>query len=59
MASIIIRDMPQRTYDLLKARAKRNRRSMSKEALVIIEQALGTYDGEAAVIAKDLPKKTK
>jgi plasmid stability protein len=44
MATLIIRDVPEKTYKLLKASAERHRRSMAKEALVVLEQRLNPYD---------------
>jgi len=41
MASLMIRDIPVELHDRLKERAKANRRSLNKEALVILETALG------------------
>jgi plasmid stability protein len=41
MASLMIRDLPPKLLERLKERAKVNRRSLGKEALVILEQALG------------------
>ena len=41
MASLMIRDLPETLGERLKERAKANRRSVSKEALVILEEALG------------------
>lgn len=41
MASLMIRDLPETLRERLKERAKANRRSVSKEALVILEKALG------------------
>ena len=42
MASLMIRDVPPELHNRLKERAKANRRSLGKEALVILEEALGT-----------------
>ncbi len=41
MASLMIRDLPINLHERLKERAKANRRSLNKEALVILEEALG------------------
>lgn len=41
MASLMIRDLPSDLHSRLKERAKANRRSLGKEALVILEEALG------------------
>lgn len=41
MTSLLIRNVPDRLKRRLQQRAKRNRRSMAKEALVLLEWALG------------------
>ena len=41
MASLMIRNLPPELHERLKDRAKTNRRSLGKEALVILEEALG------------------
>ncbi len=41
MASLMIRDLPAGIHERLKERAAANRRSLNKEALVILEEALG------------------
>jgi hypothetical protein len=44
MPGLLIRDVPDDLHQKLKERAARNRRSMTREALVILETALsGTY----------------
>jgi len=40
MATIYIRTLPAGVYQRLKERAKRNRRSVTQEAAVILEEAL-------------------
>jgi plasmid stability protein len=40
MATIIIRDLPDDLHERLKAQAKRNHRSLTKEAIVLIERHL-------------------
>ncbi len=40
MASIIIRDLPDELHERLKAQAKRNHRSLNKEAIALIERQL-------------------
>ena len=40
MSTIYIRDVPERIHALLKAQAARNRRSLSSEALVLLEKTL-------------------
>jgi len=44
MATLIIRDVPEKTYQQLKAQAKKHRRSLTKEALVVLEERLNPYD---------------
>jgi len=44
MASLMIRDLPPELHERLKDRAKANRRSLGKEALVILEEVLGNGD---------------
>ncbi len=41
MATIIIRDLPDDLHKRLKAQAKRNHRSLTKEAVALIERHLG------------------
>ena len=40
MATIIIRNLPDALHERLKAQAKRNHRSLSKEAVALIERHL-------------------
>lgn len=40
MPGLLIKDLPDEIHYKLKSRAERNRRSMTKEALVLLEQAL-------------------
>ena len=40
MPGVLIRDMPEGTHEKLKARAAANRRSLGREALVLLEKAL-------------------
>jgi plasmid stability protein len=40
MPGLLIRDLPDNLHEKLKERAARNRRSLTKEALVILETAL-------------------
>jgi plasmid stability protein len=42
--TIYIRTLPTIIYERLKQRAKRNRRSVTQEAVVILEEALGKPD---------------
>lgn len=44
MASLLIRDIPEKTYKQLKTLAERHRRSLAKEALVVLEERLNPYD---------------
>ena len=41
MAALVIKDLPPQLHRKLKERAARHHRSMTKEALAVIEQALG------------------
>ena len=45
MPGLLIEDRPAQAHARLKARAALRRRSMSREALVILEQALGDEAG--------------
>ena len=40
MPGLLIKDMPTEVHQKLKTRAAQNRRSMTKEALYLLEQAL-------------------
>jgi len=40
MAGLLIKDVPPQLHRRLKAEAKRHRRSMTRHALVLLEQAL-------------------
>jgi plasmid stability protein len=40
MAGLMIRDLPPKLHDRLRGRAKENRRSLSREVIVILEEAL-------------------
>jgi plasmid stability protein len=44
MPGVLIRDMPEGTHKKLKARAAANRRSLGREALVLLEKALEDPD---------------
>lgn len=46
MPAVIIRDMPTALHQRLKLEAERHHRSMNREAIVILEEALGA--GEPA-----------
>ena len=44
MASIYIRDLSPSTYKKLKERAKQNRRSVTQEAAMVLDEALGKQE---------------
>jgi plasmid stability protein len=44
MASIYIRDLSPSTYKKLKERAKQNRRSITQEAAMVLDEALGKQE---------------
>ena len=41
MPSLILRDIPEEVHERLRARAERNHRSMTREAVAILEKELG------------------
>ncbi len=45
MPGLLIRDLPEDLHRKLKERAARNRRSLTKEALMILETALNVTSG--------------
>lgn len=48
MATLTIKNVPDALYERLKERARRQRRSINQEAIVCIEQVVGSeYDEEA------------
>jgi len=49
MASIYIRTIPPVIYERLKKRAKRHHRSVTQEAAVILEEALGKPEDQGEV----------
>ena len=53
MAALMLRDLPATLYRLLKQEAKRHNRSMNKQAISLLEQALMPVP---RLSAKDLPK---
>jgi plasmid stability protein len=55
MATLIIRDIPDLTYRRLKESAERHRRSLTKEALVVLEERLNPYVG-ARIDIRKLPQ---
>jgi plasmid stability protein len=40
MPSLVLRDLPKKVYELLRDRAKRHHRSMTREAVSILEREL-------------------
>jgi hypothetical protein len=44
MPSLLIRDIPEKVYKQLRAQAEQHRRSLAKEALVVLEERLSPYD---------------
>ena len=42
MSTIVIRGLPEALHQRLKAQAKRNHRSLNKEAVALLEQQLGS-----------------
>jgi hypothetical protein len=57
MATLVIKNLPEELHAALKARAERNRRSLTKEAVTLIETALAA--GPRAVPALPPPIKLK
>lgn len=49
MPTLTIRGIPPETYDRLRERAKRHRRSITQEAAFIIEQALRTTESSQEI----------
>lgn len=50
MATLTIKNVPDALYERLKDRARRQRRSINQEAIVCIEQAVGSgYDDEESL----------
>lgn len=47
MTSITLKNVPPPLYERLKASAKRNRRSLTEEAIVLLEQALAAQPVDA------------
>jgi plasmid stability protein len=45
MAGLMIRDLPKVLHERLKKRADAHRRSLSKETIIILEEALGDRAG--------------
>ena len=46
MAALLLRELPDELHRKLKARAAQNRRSMVKEALILLEKGLASDQGE-------------
>ena len=53
MATLYVRDVPERLYKRLRARARRNGRSLNAEVLELLE-AVAARDGNAATITERL-----
>lgn len=53
MAALIIRDLPESLHSQLMAEARKNRRSMSKQVVSLLEKALGS--GVPPLDARKLP----
>lgn len=54
MATLTIRNVPDKVHERLKARAERNRRSLNSEAVVLLEQAIDALPEEAELRARYL-----
>ena len=52
MASLTLKDIPRRLHQQLKERAARHRRSMSKEALACLEQAIAAEPVDAVALLR-------
>jgi plasmid stability protein len=48
MPALLIKDLPPRLHQRLKAEARRQRRSMTQHALALLEQGLGALPGRTA-----------
>ena len=42
MGTLVIKNLPEQLHDKLRRQAERNHRSLNKEAMVVLEQALGS-----------------
>lgn len=51
MTSLVIKHLPEELHSKLKAQAKRHHRSMTKEAIALLEQGLGIGTN----MARELP----
>jgi hypothetical protein len=43
MAGLLIKDLPREVHDWLKREAERNRRSMTKQAIVVLEERMRRF----------------
>ena len=43
MPALLIKDMPREVHEWLKAEAERNRRSMTKQAIVVFEERMRRF----------------
>jgi hypothetical protein len=43
MAALLIKDLPREVHDWLKREAERNRRSMTKQAIVVLEERMRRF----------------
>ena len=59
MADILVRDVDSKTLSRLKARAKRNKRSLQSEAKSILEAASGYSEAEARRVLRKWQAKLK
>lgn len=59
MADILVRDVDSKTLSRLKARAKRNKRSLQSEAKSILEAASGYSEVEARRVLRQWQTKLK
>jgi plasmid stability protein len=53
MSSLTLKDMPNELLNRLRARARRNRRSLGHEAIVLLEQALNANAASASAAATE------
>jgi plasmid stability protein len=60
MANLNIKDVPEKLHRRLKARARRNRRSLNREVIALLEEATGPQrvdDAEWLERARDLRRR--
>jgi len=55
MPSVLLKDVPKKLHQQLRARAGRNRRSMQQEALYLLERAIGEDAGEPETLPPPMP----